>query len=631
LADPSRVRLTIVLDCLIAFFLVLAVAIELTGGFQTSPGGFRLSVRSVDRAVLAALGLFVVRRLAVKRLPPFAMRESRLARLRARMFDREADSNTGPGRHRRTGLVAAAAGLCAIGAVLLFPQLRHMGSVPDFGDPLFSMWRIGWVFQQLQGDPRPLFDANIFHPERLTLTYSDSMLLTSLLAAPLLALGLHPVVAYNVLFVSSFVLSGLALYALVARLTGSRRAAFVSAVVFGFYPYRFEHYSHLELQMTFWMPLALLAVHRFVETAGLRYALGAAAALVAQLYSSMYYGVFLGIFVVAVGLVLSAFRVPRASSLVRPAAIAAVVAILAALPLAGPYVAARGVKGDRGHDAVRSYSARASDYLRAHQRSSLYGGRLLPDPPMERALFPGVLPILLGAAALAPPLGPLRLAYATGLLVAFDGSLGFNGLLYPYLYEWVAPVRSMRVPARFSILAGLSLAVLAGFAMRRLLRNRGRASGALLTTIVVGAAMADVWPRLELRPVWREPPAVYAAIVDPHSVLAEFPINPEVSGFADNTAFMYFSLWHWRSMVNGYSGFYPPSYEALVDEMNWFPGKKAVDALALRGVTHLSVNCALYSGPCAAVLDQLDSLPSLRLVAEQPWQGQVVRIYALQR
>ena len=42
----------------------------------------------------------------------------------------------------------------------------------------------------------------------------------------------------------------MAMYLLSAHLTGSPRAAFVSAVLFGFYPFRFEHYSHLELQMT---------------------------------------------------------------------------------------------------------------------------------------------------------------------------------------------------------------------------------------------------------------------------------------------------------------------------------------------------------------------------------------------
>ena len=60
---------------------------------------------------------------------------------------------------------------------------------------------------------------------------------------------------------------------------------------------------------------------------------------------------------------------------------------------------------------------------------------------------------------------------AAGLLVAFDGSLGFNGLTYPYLYKWLSPIRGLRVPARFSVLVALSLAVLAGFGVRRLLAS----------------------------------------------------------------------------------------------------------------------------------------------------------------
>ena len=164
-------------------------------------------------------------------------------------LDADPDVPSRPGGWRRAGL--AALGACAFGAVLLNAQLRHMDSVPDLGDPLFSMWRLGWVYHQLSGDPRSLFDANIFHPERLTLTYSDAMLWPALTAAPLLGAGLHPVITYNVLFLASFVLSAIGAYLLVDRLTGSPPAAFVAALLFGFHPYRFEHYSHLELQMTY--------------------------------------------------------------------------------------------------------------------------------------------------------------------------------------------------------------------------------------------------------------------------------------------------------------------------------------------------------------------------------------------
>jgi hypothetical protein len=629
LAESTRERVVLVFDWLAAFFFVVAIVIELTGGFYTSVAGVRVSARSVDRAMLAALAVVAVRWTVGRGIRPFGLSAARYAALERRTFDGAADAPGGE-KPRRTGL--ATLGLCAVAAALLFPQLRHMDSVPDLGDPLFSIWRIGWVFQQMRGDPRPLFDGNIFYPDPLTLTYSDSLLLTSATAAPLLALGLHPVVVYNVVFLSGFLLSGIAVYLLVTRLTGSRRAAFVSAIVFGFYPYRFEHYSHLELQMTFWMPLALLAVHRFFETARWRYALAAAVAVTAQLYSSMYYAIFVSIFLAALSLVLFRFSRQTTGRLFRPIAAGALLATVLAIPLARPYVAARAFKGDRGHDAVRMFSATATDYLRAHERSRLYGPRLLPGRQIERALFPGVLPLVLSATALVPPVGVVRLAYLAGLLVAYDGSLGFNGLLYPYLYEWVLPVRSMRVPARFSIVVGLSLAVLAGFGARRLLRRaRGWRATAIFAAFV-GASMLDAWPRLELRPVWKEPPSIYAALAGNGGiVLAEFPLNTDPLGFADNTPFMYFSLWHWSSMVNGYSGFLPGGYEALVQRMHGFPDEETISLLKSRGVTHLSINCALYRTPCGEVIDALEALPSVTLVAEARWENAPVRLYQLVR
>ena len=81
-------------------------------------------------------------------------------------------------------------------------------------------------------DPRHLFDANIFYPERFTLTFSDPVILPALTASPLLAGGVHPVVAYNLLLMSGFWFSGFAVYLLVRHLTGSSRAAFVAALTY---------------------------------------------------------------------------------------------------------------------------------------------------------------------------------------------------------------------------------------------------------------------------------------------------------------------------------------------------------------------------------------------------------------
>ncbi len=629
-----RSTLAVLLDYLAAFAFLTAILIELTGGFVTHLGPIRLSMRSVTRTVVAGIAILALRVWLDRQTPWLGRTRDVLARVRDALLPRggRAAPPPLPGGVRRA--FAASAGIAAVGAVLLAPQLLHLGSVPDLGDPLFSIWRMAWVPHQLVRDPAHLFDANIFYPDPLSLTYSDSMILPALTAAPLLAAGVHPVHAYNLLFMSGFLFSGIATYLLAERLTGSPRGAFVAALMYAFYPYRFEHYSHLELQMTQWMPLGLLALHLFVDTGRAIYAVAMALAMVAQWYSSMYCGVFFAIYALAVGIVLAyGARVPLRRLLV-PAVAGAGLFVILALPLAWAYMASAPVKGERQVPAVRSFSARASDYLRAHERSVVYGTRMLHGRKEERALFPGVMPLACAAAALVPPVGAIEAAYAAGLLVAFDGSLGFNGLVYPYLYAWFPPVRSMRVPARFSIVLALSLVVLAGFGVRRLFERfeRPRARQAAFA-VLVAAVMIDVWPELKLEPVWRDPPQVYAAIREtPGVVLAEFPIRHDPLEFVENTPFMYFSLWHWRRMVNGYSGFAPDGYREFVYGEIGFPSPPTVQALRLRGVTHVTVNCGFFRGAgCEDVLRQMEESGAFRSVAETKWYGKTVRLFELVR
>jgi hypothetical protein len=626
-----RFRPVLFIDALIVLAVVAIVVIVLSGGFFTRSEGVRISARSPDRALFLAVGLLVVRLALDRRTPFLGLAGATWKRLQDRAYDPGADARReGDGRVRGRHSLAAALGICAVGAVLLYPQLSDMHAVPDLGDPLFSIWRMAWIYRQLLGDPRPLFDANIFHPEPLTLTYSDSILLPSLTAAPLFAIGLHPLAIYNVMFVSSFFLSAMATYALVVRWTGSPRAAFISALVFGFYPYRFEHYSHLELQMTHWMPLALLAIDRFTRSLRLRDAVLAALCWTAQLYSSLYYGVFFGLYGAVVAVVLCVTRGVRVRQITRPVLAGGALAAVLTVPLAIPYVGAQARKGSRDVASVTALSAEPADYLRADLRSARYGTMTLPGRKPERALFPGVTPLVFSGAGIIPPIGPARLASLAGLLLAFDGSLGFNGVSYPLLYEWVLPIRGLRVPARFSILVGLSLAILSGFGARRLLRRYEGWTGQTVFGLFIVAIAADVQPILRVRPVWSDPPPVYASLAGrPDVVLAEFPFPRELADLDDNLIYMYFSVWHGTALVNGYSGFFPPDYTGVARSLAGFPDADALRLLKQRGVTHITVNCAFYGNRCETVLDTLESMPDVRAVVQARWGGRPVHLYEL--
>ena len=532
--------------------------------------------------------------------------------------------------------IVAALGLGATLILLLHQQIQHLDYVPDLGDPLFSIWRVGWVNHQLLNDPRHLFDTNIFYPERLTLTFSDPIVLPALTAAPALALGIHPLIVYNLLLLSGFWFSGVAVYLLVVWLTGSARAAFVAGLVYACALYRFDHYSHLELQMMQWMPLGLLALHLLIDrepAAGSRksrqswYALSLAIALVAQLYSSMYYAVFFVVYAAVIGAGLLILHRPSLGRLVLPLLVTAAVAAIAALPLVRAFVAAEPIKGERGLNEIAVFSAVPSDYLRVSKVNVLWG-RVLRPPRVERALFPGVMPVALAAAGAAPPFGAIPLIYSVSLAVSFDGSLGVNGLSYPAMYRWLSPFRGLRSPARFAALVALTLAILAGFGARRVLAWRAsRVYREVSFAALIALVLIEAWPSLVLKPVWREPPEMYGLMkYVPNAVLAEMPmLQDEIA----NIPYMYFSTWHWLPMVNGYSGFVPKSYQDLRRDIVLFPAAEAVDALRTRGVTHVTVNCGLGYAGCDELMEAMRRARRLRLVATTAWRGFPVQLYEI--
>lgn len=518
-------------------------------------------------------------------------------------------------------------------AAALHQQLADFYRVPDYGDPLFSMWRIAWVAHQVIADPRHLFDANIFHPLRGTLTYSDAMLLPSLTGAPLLWAGVPVAVVYHLLLLGGFLASGVATYALACALNISKAGAWIAALLFALCQYRIEHYSHLELQMAQWMPLTLLAAHRLLVVGQPRYVGYLALALAAQWYSSLYYGFFLTMYVVVFAGVLAAAA--RAGWRRFGAAVAGVLlGVLLVLPLARVYQSTEEARGSRPKAVVADYSATLLDWLQPSTRSRWYHDVHVVERHGERELFPNVTPLVLGLAGALPPLSATRLALLAGGLFAFDGSLGLNGHWYPIAYEHLSPTKSMRVPARFAILVNLSLALLAGFGACRIFRRMKSSSGRRTAAAVVSLVFViESLPNFRLVPLWRRPPSLYASL-GPRSgaVLFEYPIHPHAHYFGENLPYMYFSTWHWTPMVNGYSGFAPASYHDLAVATAGFPAGDSVAYLQRNGVTHVGLHCALWDhDACTLTANRMAADPRFRLLASTRWEGKPARLYELKR
>ena len=531
-------------------------------------------------------------------------------------------------------LALALALFLALTAVMTYPQvLRMSDGVHDPADPLMVTWVLAWVAHQLPNAPARIFDANIFYPERNTLAYSETLLVPGLLAAPLHWAGLAPILIYNLVFLSGFALSGVGVALLVRRLTGNAGAGIVAGIVFAFPPYRIDHYAHLQLQQTQFIPLALWAFHRLLDSGRLRDGVLLGVCTAGQMLSCMYYGIFLIPYMAVVcGTMLIAAGVLPARRLAALAVAVAIVTV-AMFPVGRAYLAARKVVGERGRDEVAQNSATWRNYLAPPEANAVYGRVFARFMDPERRLFPGFVAVALAIVGLWPRtrrgtkekhyVRSVPFAYALGLLLAFDVSLGFNGLIYRGLYDYFLPFKALRIPARMGLMVGFSLAVLAGYGATRIVDGLRsvKTRRAVLTMIGVVMLVEYASTPLVLWAAPRRPPQAYADLMrdageGPTSVLFEFP-----TGAMEDPEYLYYSTFHWQYLVNGYSGFFPPSYQRIVNAARGFPDETSMNMIRSHGVRYLVIHGEwLYGARYEELVADLDRRPDVKLVSRHPWQ-----------
>ncbi len=467
-------------------------------------------------------------------------------------------------------------------ALITYPQVTALGtSVPFHPDPYFAMWRLGWVAHELLGRPTQIFEANIFYPAHDTLAYSDAMLLPGLLLAPFFRAGVHPVAIYNWSLLGSIVLSGLATFALVRRLTHETPTAVAAGVIYAFAPYRFDHYMHLELQIVFWAPLALLLVHRIVEAPGVGAGLALGALVAAQGLSCLYVAIFLAMYCSVFVPALWAIEARRRTTRLAAAlAVAAAVTLLALAPYASAYTRATASVGTRTPQDVRHYGASAGSYVAAPPMNRLWGPRLSSFGADELFLFPGATALALALVGVVAAPARQRWAYVIALVATLELSRGFDGVVYPWLFSYVPPIRALRSPARIGILVNLSLAVLAGYGVAWLTAKASPRWRRALPLVVVTLLVAEYAskPALALAP---QPTAVDTWLAyQPPAVVVELPLaSPDSSWQSRDWVYMYQGLRHRQKMLNGYSGFAPASYYRMLDEMQAFPDDRSLHYL----------------------------------------------------
>lgn len=498
----------------------------------------------------------------------------------------------------------------ALTLALTWPLGRDLGGsiAGDYGDPLLVCWILAWVMRSLTGmvtgDATAIagfWHAPIFFPERHTLAMSEHFTAQAIQALPIWWTTGNLLLAYNCLVVLSFVAMALATSALARELTGSRTAGIAAGIMAAFNPYRwlFE-ISHLQVLSLYWLPLALLALHRFVRSGSTAWLAVGGIAVVLLNWSSGYYLLYcapvIALFTLAAIHLHGRWRD-------RTTWFGLVVAAVCVALLTAPFALAY-LQMQRLHNFARPFDelVRYSLTLEQYRINASWLGVIAVCSAGVVFTWRRDDRLVRGYVIVLAALSILTFWLSLGPVVRVDAtSAGVPGL-YRLFYDWVPGFEGLRAASRYVAVLLVVLPVLAALGLTSLTRMAPR----LGQTAAVLAAMIFLWAswppqflvngalpaRTAPPPAYLTPsprlPAIYATVagLDPDVVLVELP-------FGDPTyelRYMFFAALHERRLMNGYSGVFPASYMLRASRLTDPLAQPAAAAEALAGATHVVVH-----------------------------------------
>jgi hypothetical protein len=546
---------------------------------------------------------------------------------------------------------AVALGMVVLALVWTWPLAAQLGAaMPGWPADNFAFLYKLRLFRValLERGTSPFLDPNSYAPFGFDLGLGEPTLANTVPGALVGALaGGNDVVAYNVLVLLSFVVSGVGGYLLVRELSGSRQAAVLGALAFAFAPYRMAQMAgHLQLMGTGWIALSFYFLERSLKTRSWRGGalLGLCFALTAL--SAWYYAYM-------AGLALALYAAARLWSerrtldrgawkaLLRPALAALAVLVplggLAALPSLRVYA-----EGGLTHSAKAAdeHSASPLDYVIANQLHPVWGEPFMrahaEENIIETNLYAGFAlcaVICAGCWARRRARGaPEPASRAWVVLVVAAGVLslgltlhGLNGTLqiqWPWgagplpmpgqlLYDWLPFYSSMRAYARWGLIVALGFVVLAGIAWAYLLRYGPgvfRAGSRWFATFALVAVAVDLWTAPYAWGTSSVNPSEASSFVAslPGGAVMRMPLAASQSGPA-----LWAQVYYDKPLAYGYETFEPEGWRARRLELETFPEDPALDVLRDWGVRYVVVSGNAYGANWPGTLAYLKTLPRL--------------------
>ncbi len=366
--------------------------------------------------------------------------------------------------------------------VLSFRNALPAGS----GDLWQNYWNFWWWKQCLLEAQNPLHAPVLFHPFGTDLVFHTHSPFNQIVAMPVNLL-FGEAAAYNFCLFLALTLSGFGAYLLVRELTRSASAGFLAGLVFAYFPQTVEQtLEHLNLFSVQFIPLSLFFLLRWSRSLRTVHALAFGICFGLNSLCSWHLGLKLALVVLPWILWVAWKTRERWRIYLRGVLAAAAVSALLALPVLAPMLV---LIADGIDYYVKSPVLRGIDptYLLTPTYANPLLGSWVQPKYVHRAYqasgficYLGFVPLALAAVGVWR--GPRRtygwlalfviaLVLALGAQPLWNGSL-LDSVTLPFAwFRNVLFLENLRVANRFLLLAGLGLAVLAGYGWKTL-RNK---------------------------------------------------------------------------------------------------------------------------------------------------------------
>ncbi|MCG8348981.1 MAG: hypothetical protein MI924_14515 [Chloroflexales bacterium] len=530
--------------------------------------------------------------------------------------------------------IAVLLGYLAATIVFTWPLVLHWqtgviqhGSAPvDGGQNIWGLW---WIRHAILHGQNPYVTSYLFFPDEINLFWQTFSLPNALLVLPVL-IASGPIVAFNLLVLLAFGLSGFLVYKVARALLDNRVAALFAGFIYAFAPYHMQPLlgGALEIVAVQWIPLYVLLLMAMLSRPSAWRVVAAAVALVITTLSSHYYGLFCVVYTilhVGIALLLVPDRRYWLAVTVGAAGIA-IIWIAALVPFAWPVnVLHTNVPGDWYSRQVY-HSVALVDLAALNIQHPLWGDyarqwlQTLHPFGVEIGVSPGVVVyalVLYGCVCSWKKTWPWLLLALLLLVLSLGPELKIDGrptdIPLPFkLLDTLSPFRNSSRPSRFVAVMMAPVSVLAGFGVQDVWRRSGRY--ALRVVAGVGVVLlcelaVAPWPILPIR-------------VDP--LYARLHYEPDLGGVLelpprnDDSQYMMNQMCHSRPLAGGYLARTPDyslaAHDSTVRQL-WYAeqptpdvfGADLADELAALGIRFVVLNTAdLSSSELARLRAHLD-------------------------